>query len=240
MAGDWIKMRENLATDAAVIRMAEELKTRTEHVVGYCHAFWTWVSQNSTDGVIEGVTLDGVERVLHLPGFLQMLTQVGWLEFIEGVNGCALIVPNFDRHLSHSAKRRALEARKKQAQRDVSRKCPDDNGTKAGPEKRREEKRRTTDTTTNVVVSGAPSETTTNGSEFWFPLKDSKRWNLPSAKLDEYRGCYAFDVELELRKACQWLKDNPHKRKTAGGMKRFLTSWLNRVHDQQQTPKVDF
>lgn len=77
--------------------------------------------------------------------------------------------------------------------------------------------------------------TATPPSEFTFPTtgKGSKTWTLPATKLAEYREAYpSLDVDVELRKARQWCRDNPAKRKTAGGMLRFLTTWLNRAQDR--------
>jgi len=74
---------------------------------------------------------------------------VGWLEV--GTDG-AIQIPNYENHLSKSAKQRAQDNKKKQKQREkaktpgfsMSPNCPDVNGTNAGqnggPEKRREEK----------------------------------------------------------------------------------------------------
>jgi uncharacterized protein YdaU (DUF1376 family) len=58
-------------------------------------------------------------------------------------------------------------------------------------------------------------------------------WDLTEAKVEEYRGSFpAVDVLAEVRKAWQWIQDNPTKKKTAGGMPRFLSSWLGRAQDR--------
>ena len=55
-------------------------------------------------------------------------------------------------------------------------------------------------------------------------------WHLSEVKLNSYLEAYkGVDVERELRKAAQWLIDNPQKRKTARGMPRFLNGWLTRA-----------
>lgn len=67
-------------------------------------------------------------------------------------------------------------------------------------------------------------------SDYSFILKTGESWNLPQAKLDEYRESFpGVGLDRELRKAAQWLQDNAGKRKTAQGMPRFLGSWLGRV-----------
>lgn len=142
MAGDWIKIRINLHEDPAILKMAELIggKCRPETVVGYCVRFWGWVSENTSDGVVRNVTLESVECVLHLPNFLSYMRQVGWLEYVESTTGTQIIIPNFERHLSNSAKKRALDTKSKRQQRvrKMSENKTDKSGTRE--EKRREEK----------------------------------------------------------------------------------------------------
>lgn len=51
--------------------------------------------------------------------------------------------------------------------------------------------------------------------------------------LNSLRQLYpAVDVEQEFRKMYGWLDSNPKNRKTARGIKRFITSWLGRAQDR--------
>ena len=51
--------------------------------------------------------------------------------------------------------------------------------------------------------------------------------------LNSLRQLYpAVDVEQEFRKMYGWLDSNPRNRKTARGIKRFITSWLGRSQDR--------
>jgi hypothetical protein len=60
----------------------------------------------------------------------------------------------------------------------------------------------------------------------------SKTWGLTQAKIDEYVESYpAVSVLDECRKALQWTRDNPRKRKTPGGMASFLNRWLTKAQD---------
>ena len=142
MAGDWIKMREALFEDPAVLAMANALETRPEHVVGYCHRFWSWVSRNCHAGSVTGVTLDALESVLNLPGFLRIMCAVGWLVYDDTPGNEVLRIPNFNRHLSQGAKSRALNAERQKTRRhadvtEMSRAQRDKIDTRE--EKRREE-----------------------------------------------------------------------------------------------------
>ncbi len=55
---------------------------------------------------------------------------------------------------------------------------------------------------------------------------------LMQAKLDEYEQSYpGINALAECRKALQWCRDNPLRRKTFGGMPKFLNQWLARAQD---------
>ena len=77
------------------------------------------------------------------------------------------------------------------------------------------------------------SEPESPGSEpavMTFPVKGkTKAWDLHQAKVDEWREAFSgADVLAELRKARQWLIDNPKRQKTNRGMSAFLFRWLER------------
>lgn len=139
MAGDWIKIEKATARKPEVLRLADILGINPDHAFGLCFRFWCWCDDQLTTGHAIGVTNVTLDMVIGHAGFATGLVKVGWLEVRDG----ALQVPNFDRHLSDSAKNRALSGNRKQKQRSdvtkMSRKERDKNGTKAGPEKRREE-----------------------------------------------------------------------------------------------------
>ena len=57
-----------------------------------------------------------------------------------------------------------------------------------------------------------------------------RTWALTQGQIDRWRESYPnVDVLAECRKAQAWVEANQVKRKTAGGMPRFLVQWLNRV-----------
>jgi hypothetical protein len=114
----WIKMRLDLAEDPAVMEMAERMGVREETVVGYCHAFWSWVSRQCHADTVTGVTLLSLGRRLNLPGFPELLRDVGWLEYDDSGERPIITIPKFDRHLSESAKKRAIDAERQRKRRD--------------------------------------------------------------------------------------------------------------------------
>ena len=142
MAGDWLKMRHDLADDPAVIRVAADLGIDEDAVLGKCFRLWSWADRHTTDGQASGIGLAWVDRLTRCDGFGAALVRAGWLDELDG----GLCFPRFDRHCSDTAKQRALDSRLKAEKRDVRQragqkpdKCPDAIRTTAGPEKRREE-----------------------------------------------------------------------------------------------------
>lgn len=137
MAGDWIKMRTNLGSDPAVIQIATTLECGEDCVVGMLHRLWSWADGQLRDCNARGVTLLWIDRYIGVTGFAQCLIDVGWLEATK--DGVRFV--NFDRHMSQTAKRRALTASR--VKRSRSAKCNAPSVTKALPEKRREEENTT-------------------------------------------------------------------------------------------------
>jgi hypothetical protein len=84
-----------------------------------------------------------------------------------------------------------------------------------------------------VQVDGKDHALPAEVAELVFPCQGKvKEWRVPSDFYATLRTCYpAVDVAGELRKAFAWIVANPGRRKTASGMPRFLTSWLNKCVD---------
>jgi hypothetical protein len=67
-----------------------------------------------------------------------------------------------------------------------------------------------------------------------FPTNGTiKEWTLTKERLDQLKSLYpAVDVEMECRRARDWAMREPKKRKTAGGMERFLNTWLSKEQNR--------
>ncbi len=144
MAGDWIKIEHALPNKPEVMEMADNLDISEWEVVGHLVCFWTWVDQNlSAVCPVARGTFRGLDRVAGRTGFAQSMVDVGWLVIDDGM----VNIPNYEDHLSQSAKARALESKRKRRGRtetgQMSGSEPDTSGTKHGTEHgTREEKRR--------------------------------------------------------------------------------------------------
>lgn len=132
MAGDWIKVEKVTPRKREVLIIAGKLKIHPDHAFGLCFRFWSWCDDNLSDRYASGVTEALLDQLLGYDGFATAAVDVGWLLSRNG----SIEVPNFDRHLSQSAKKRALskDRNKSKRKRDAS------SVTEASPEKRREEK----------------------------------------------------------------------------------------------------
>lgn len=117
MAGDWIPMRLDLGEDPAVMQMATKLDCREELIVGYLHKVWSWMSRQMCDNRVTGVTLVSLGRVTNLPGFPELMCDVGWLVDGEDDGVPFVEVPNFERWLAKSAKTRLKAAERQKSSR---------------------------------------------------------------------------------------------------------------------------
>jgi hypothetical protein len=104
MAKPWIKMRTDLARDPAVIQLSERYGFQEHVIVGLLHKLWSWADEQIADGNAPGVTEAFIDRFLGIAQFATALSDVGWLE----INADGIAFPNWDRHMSKSAKTRAV------------------------------------------------------------------------------------------------------------------------------------
>ena len=134
MAGDWIKMRTDLATSPKVVRLSSALKADRFRVVGGLHSAWSLFDAHSADGQLIGYTPSVLDELIGWPGFADAMIAIQWLEF-DGEN---LILPRFEDHNGASAKRRAQDKNRK----NVARKSGNLSAPEADEKRTREEKRR--------------------------------------------------------------------------------------------------
>lgn len=121
MAGDWIKMRQDLRDDPAVIGISSALNLDEDMVVGKLHRLWSWADKHSSDGTAPSITPRWVDKYVSQPGFADAMVKVDWLEF----NDYGVIFPNFNKHNGQSAKIRSDAAIRQR----LSRKNRDDGVT---------------------------------------------------------------------------------------------------------------
>ena len=232
MAGDWVKIEKVTPEKPEVEGIADILDIDPDAVFGKLFRLWAWFDDHTTDGNATSVTKKLVDRKTGVNGFAEAMQRVGWLSESGGI----LSLPNFDRHNGKTAKKRALTAKRvaKSKQKSNADTNADTNAEVTPSALPREEKRRE-ENKSNYVTSSEEKP----ASGYSFPIKKSKghnlaTWVLLQSDFNEYAEVYANQLNLpaELRKARLWLESNPQRRKTAGGMKSFLTNWLNRASNK--------
>lgn len=120
MAGDWIKMRLDLATHPKVVRIMSATKSDKFRVVGGLHSVWAVFDQHTEDGSLFGYTPELMDITIGWSGFSDAMINVGWLVY-DGAE--TLVMPDFDNHNGKSARRRAEDSNRKRVQR-TSAICP--------------------------------------------------------------------------------------------------------------------
>ena len=78
---------------------------------------------------------------------------------------------------------------------------------------------------------GEPDEPPTPPEEIFIkiPLIDKTDFDVPESLVAEYQETYpALDIRQKLRSMRQWCLDNPTKRKTRRGIRKFIGGWLER------------
>jgi len=149
----WIKMRTDLHENPHVIRLATLLAIPRLHVLGLVCRFWAWADTNTPDGrdCLEELHADDLDRIVEHPGFTSAMESVGWLIVTE----TGIEIPEFDNHMSESAKKRAVNARRMAVSRTVCEKKRTPRAQKTHQrreEKSRGEKKKNTNTESESVA----------------------------------------------------------------------------------------
>jgi len=257
MAGDWIKMRCGLADDPKVKLLADAWersggfahdltggaesecylsRNALRHLVtGALHSVWSLVNEHGQGGFVTGATLGWINDIVGAGDFAGAMLSVGWVAQSDG----GLMFPKFERNNTCGAERqkRYRDRKKESVTSPVTSPVTSTERNALPLEKRREEKKR--DTREGVPSCSEPEvpaskPTTDEGFAKHLPTAPCsgpvKEWRVPTAKLEEWREAYStLDVDAEIRKAIQWIKDNPTKKKTAGGMPAYIGKWLGRA-----------
>jgi hypothetical protein len=221
---NWIKVRTHLISHPHVVRIASALCLPNVHVFGALVHLWAVADSHADGDLLKNMTPAALDRLTETPGLTAELVNVGWVTIRD--NGLQLV--NYQEHNGASAKRRALDGKRKKAIRIVSASCPQDVRIESGmyveleKEKEKEEKKKkkmkeAVEVDLADVVLTFPTD---NEPNHWHLTRQQvARWEELLPKLD---------ILAECKKALSWVESNPENRKTARGMPRFLNGWLDR------------
>jgi hypothetical protein len=123
MALDYVPAGIDLCRKREVLAMAKITGRSRHEIVGLCLEFWTWASNETHDGTLEGLTVVDVCEALAAPqDFFEALLQVRWLEQVHtdahSTKVSSLFIPKFDRWMSKTAKSRLNKNIRQAAWRD--------------------------------------------------------------------------------------------------------------------------
>ena len=133
MAGDWFKLEHATVDKPEIFQIAEALNIDPETVLTKIVRVWIWFDQHSIDGTAPVTLTALLNRAAGVTGFTKAMEDVGWLEKIKIKGKDFLFLPNFERHVGESAKKRALTARRVAKSKRKNAKSNDENVTKVTP-----------------------------------------------------------------------------------------------------------
>ena len=107
------------------------------------------------------------------------------------------------------------------------------------PEVEVEEEIEYTSTIVDVCAELKKDKQATDENEqaiFEIPTNTGEGYPFFQSDIDFYKSLYpSVDIAQEMRKMVGWSNANPTKRKTKGGMKRFVNAWLSREQDKYKS-----
>lgn len=225
MANSWIKMRVDLPSDPAVIRIRRATGLDADAVVGKLHRLWSWADAHTADGFAAGLDAEWVDEFACCAGFAAAMEAAGWLE----VDAAGVRFANFERHNGQPAKVRAQRQTRMERIRGAAR------ATDAPPEKRREDEIR--DIPAAPVATSEPPKRRTRSqpSDAVSWTADAGWQGITPADRQEWAAAFPGAVlDQELAKATAWLRANP-QRAGRRNWRRFLVGWLQRCQDKGGT-----
>ena len=134
---DFIKLEKSTPHKPEIRILARKLGVSIGDAFLSFVKLYCWADDTTADGSVPFLSLsDGDNCPGCVPGTCAALAdkEIGWIEPIPHEKGGGFRFTKWEKHNGKCAKARALERLKKENQRDLSRKCPDDNGTKTGLE----------------------------------------------------------------------------------------------------------
>lgn len=230
-----------IADEHAVVRLPPGQKPDTSRTR-------TGATYPEDEGFLSGYAPDDIDEAVGQAGFAEQMASIEWLVvYSDGVG-----FPDWDIHNSKSAKQRSCDQKRKAKKREERRgessplaaSVRNVSGSQPDKTRTREEKRREEYKGMNPLINPSCSEVENPPPEqaephavgevvLTFPTSGKpSSWDLLASQVAEWQEIFpGLDVEAQCREALGWVKANNRRKKTAGGMRRFLYSWLQREND---------
>lgn len=268
MAGDWIKMRNNLWDDPRISQICDLTDALEATVIGGLYWLWSAADEHTEDGFMPGLSTSGIDRKTGVKGLGKALVSIGWVEDGEG----GITILRFDEHNGSSAKRRSADAQRKANSRNLSAQDADTLRTEEGQdrtscgareEKNREEKKEEQKTTTSAKApkfdfAGKLSELGVDSKSIrdWLAVRKAKRASNTETVIDnliaesEKAGISVDDaVRLSASNSWQgfkaeWLKPkdraSPQRETIAQKNERIMAEVMGKPLDDGMTIEMEY
>lgn len=240
MAG-WVRVHRKMV-ESQVFQSERLLKVWVWCLLRASHSR-RWVSVATGKGKTEVEIMPGqfvygrksANKLLRIPQssisrLLKKLTSIGAIEVKADTHYSIVTICKWDAYQKPTKKKRTPKRRTNGQATDTQR-------TPNG---------QATDTNKNVEEcirmnkkDSSSDESPADATEFDFPTVGDGPgfWTLSKSKLAEYVESFpGVNVEVEIRKARQWCRDNPSRRKTVAGMPKFLSAWLGKAQNSSRSP----
>lgn len=264
MSGDWIKMRAELTEHPKVIALTRVLAANDAFRRWLSAAGFTigagaddtpsmplrcvttsllmraWSASRKhgrfvTDDLhLPYSKVSDIDQMAGAPGVGEAMRAVGWLEVRDAIG---VYLPNFTEFnvpMSGAEKQKAYRDRKRSA-------LPTRGNEKPQIVTPREEKKREEEASKSSCAEVAGATPTLSHVEhpiavIEFTTNLGKPFAVTAEMIEDWKRDFPnVDVEDQLRRARAWSNADTKRRKTAGGMKRFLVGWLSRSHDSSRS-----
>ena len=227
---NWIKLDTDIFSHPKVIKLERLLG---QHASVYLIRLWAWASKYAPSG-----DLSGHES-------LDLAIAAGWEEepdhFVSALVRCRLIddhdglrLHDWDDHqgsliaMRERARERVRQYRAQHVTRTTREPIENTRAKRRGEEKRGEEKE-----TSAPPPTVAPPATAETPVLTYPTIGTATSWDLlPSVVAELSTAFDGVDVLAEARSALAWIQADPTRRKTPGGMRRYLTAWIQRSVDK--------
>ena len=80
MAGDWIKMRNNLWDDPRISQICDSTGASEATVIGGLYWLWSAADEHTEDGFMPGLSVAGIDRKTGIKGLGSSLVEIEWIQ----------------------------------------------------------------------------------------------------------------------------------------------------------------
>lgn len=253
-------MKLNTIQHPKLLRLRRRLSVPTWGAVGILESLWHLTAHHAKDGAIgKTFTNEDIANAIGWDGepdqLIEALVSAGWLDVCE-VN--RLVVHDWHDHCPEFVRGNIRRMKKEFATGpntvpntvpysvgntvpySVPYSVPNTVGTLSTVLQDQDQDQAKTNTKSEEEKSVALSEADTAppiDSVAEYPCQGKRTvWHLTASQVADWQAAYpGLDIVAECRKALAWLKANPQKKRTHGGMPKYLVNWLNRATERPAT-----